>query len=170
MARTERYFIGPGLLADIRRTIDRVDVIPHSTSGASSDTVHQELQRGAPGRLRRGTFTGSWDIGSTAVVTIIGSTQTVSVTNYCINIAGDTSSTAAYNVIFGSAGGTVSAVEIQQPTATCTMVIGGVNLKEIPGYDATTIQLLGHPAEDDETVECHGLRWYSVTQCGTTAT
>lgn len=54
MARTERYFIGPSLLGDIRRTIARVNDAPYSTSGPRFDAVHQALPMpgGGGGDLR----------------------------------------------------------------------------------------------------------------------
>lgn len=112
MAKQERYLIGPSLLSDIRRTITRVDSIAPRTSGASQPVRLQDLQRPASG-LRRGTFTGVWAIGTTKAVEVAGSTQTVSVTNYCTPIVGGTTYTTSLNVVFGSVGGTVSAVEVQ---------------------------------------------------------
>lgn len=164
MAKQERYFIGPSLLSDIRATISRVDAIAPKTSGAAQPVRLQELHR-AGLRLSRGTFTGTWNIGETMVVTIQGSTNTVEVTNYCTPVKGQTSATQSLNVIFGSVMGTVSVVEIQQPT--CTLSIGGVDLTELPNFDASVIQLLGHGENDTSSTACFGLQWYSISTCGT---
>lgn len=165
MPRTEKYFVGPTLLGEIRQVITRVNGQPDKTSGPHFDAVHQELQRPAA-RLRRGTFTHAvWAIGSTMQVTIQGETNTVSVTNYCVPVKGQTNATQTLNVVYGSVQGTVTAVEIQQPT--CTLSIGGLDVTELPGFDASVIQLLGHAAGDTASTACLGLQWYSVTQCGT---
>lgn len=164
MAKQERYLIGPSLLSDIRATITRVDAIAPKTSGAAQPVRLQELQR--PGmRLSRGTFSGNWSVGETKSVTIQGGTNTVAVTNYCVPIKGNTSSTQSLNVIFGSVMGTQSAVEIQQ--GTCTLTIGGLDVTELPGFDASVIQLLGHDAQNTNSTACFGLQWFSVTHCPT---
>jgi hypothetical protein len=171
MPRTEKYFIGPQLLGDIRRTVDRVDAGPYGEGATPTPTRLQDAMRRSGTILHRGTFTAaSWSIGETAVVTILGETNTVSVTNYCIPVAGETNATQTLNVIYGNILGTATAVEIQQPTSTCTNVIGGVDLTEISGFDAGAIQLLGHSAGDTNAATCVSLQWYSVTQCGSTAT
>jgi hypothetical protein len=171
MPRTEKYFIGPQLLGDIRRTVDRVDAGAYGEGATPTPPRLQDTMRRSGTILRRGTFTAaSWSIGETAVVTILGETNTVSVTNYCIPVAGETNATQTLNVIYGNILGTATAVEIQQPTSTCTNVIGGVDLTEISGFDAGAIQLLGHSAGDTNAATCVSLQWYSVTQCGSTAT
>lgn len=172
MAKQQKYFIGPSLLSDIRKTITRVDAIAPTTSGAAMPVRLQDLQR--PGmRLTRGTFTGTWNIGETKSVTIQGSTNTVAVTNYCVPVKPDTSSTQSYNVIFGSVMGTQTSVEIEQSieieqsTSTCTFVVGGLDLTALPGYDVSAIQLLGHDAGSTASTACLSLKWFSVSTCGT---
>lgn len=169
MPRTEKYFVGPRLLDDIRQVITRVNGQPDKTSGPHFNAVHQEMQRPAGDRLQRGTFTHAvWAIGSTMRVTIQGGTNTVSVTNYCTPVKGQTNATQALNVVFGRVMGTVTAVEIQQPT--CTLSVGGLDLTQLPGFIAGNIQLLGHAEFSTAATassSCFGLRWYSVTQCGT---
>lgn len=158
----EGYLIGPDLLRDIRAGLTRVDQLSDQAASAAS---------GEPGgqysfRLFRGTFTAtSWAIGQTRAVTIEGSTNTLAVTNYCNPVAGVTGSTHTLTVIFGRCMSTLTAVEIQQPT--CTLSVGGIDLTQLPNYEAGTIQLLGHGASG--ATNCWGLQWYSVTQCATTA-
>jgi hypothetical protein len=167
MPRTEKYFIGPQLLGDIRRVVGRVDGEPYRVNGVAQEVRLQDMPRSGS-RLKRGTFThASWPIGGTMVVTILGETNTVSVTNYCVPVEGQTNATQTLNVIYGNVLGTVTAVEIQQPT--CTLSVGGLDLTDLPGFDATSIQLLGHAAGDTNSTACLGLQWYSVTQCGSTA-
>lgn len=110
-----------------------------------------------PFKLRVATFTGSWSAGSYKTVTLYGSTNTVSVYNWC-NPVSDTEGTKY--VVFGKFGGTHTVVEIQmRSTATCVMSFGGVDVTQLAGYDSTSIQLLGH----NTTGPC--LQWYSVTTC-----
>jgi hypothetical protein len=165
MAKQERYFIGPSLLGDIREVITRVDAIASKTSGPAQPVRILDINNQAQFRLRRGTFTGTWNIGATAAVAIVGSTQTVAVTNYCTPVKGQTNATQTLNVVYGSVMGTMTAVEIQQPT--CTLSLGGLDLTELPNFDASAIQLLGHAASDTDSTACFGLQWFSVTQCST---
>jgi hypothetical protein len=113
--------------------------------------------------LRRGTFTGAWSIGSTNAVTIHGTTQTISVTNYCVPVAGGTASTQSYNVIFGAVMGAQAVVEVQAGIeGSCRQTIGGEDITTWPGWDATKEQLLGHDASG-----C--LKWFDVAACGETS-
>ena len=166
MARTEKYFIGPDLLGDIRRVVGRVDGEPIRPAVTRIPTRLQDVPRGSAAPLQRGTFTHAvWAVGSTMQVTIQGGTNTISVTNYCVPVKGQTNATQTLNVVFGRVMGTVTAVEIQQPT--CTLSIGGLDVTELPGFDAEVIQLLGHAEGNTNSTACLGLQWYSVTQCGT---
>lgn len=124
--------------------------------------------------LRLGTFTGDWATNTYKTVTLHGSTNTVSVFNWCNPATGGNtaSSTQSRYVIFGSVNGTQSAVEIQlgstaQTSQTCTLTIGSLDLTQISGYSAGQIQLLGHAAGSST---CAGaLTWYSITTCSTAA-
>lgn len=167
---TERYTIGPKLLGDIRQTITRVDAIAPKTSGPHQEPRLQTLNTGL--RLYRGTFTQStWAVGSSIAVTIEGTTETVSVTNYCVPIKGQTDSTQQLSVIFGAVQGTMSVLEVQQPT--CTLSIGGLDLTQIPNYSQGVTQVLGHlglTATTNTVDACyHSLRWFTVTNCGVTS-
>lgn len=125
----------------------------------------------APYRLKLATFTGNWQTGQYAIVTMVGSTQTASVYNWCTPaMGGDTSSTAVSRyVVFGRVNGTNSAVEIQMRPTQCTAAfsLGGVDLTQLPGYEAGVIQLLGHAAVSTNNTCSGGLTWYSVTTCAT---
>lgn len=127
---------------------------------------------GLPMSLKVATFTGSWSTGTYKTVTLVGSTATASVYNWCNESPGNTASTnESRYVIFGKAGGTNSVVEIQlQGTAnTCRMTIGGFDLTTLPGYSAGAIQLLGHSASSTSGTACSSLTWYSITTCSTAA-
>lgn len=164
MADNERYLIGPGLRTKLRELIRRVDGSPEGNAGVEIPTRLQDMRRGGGSPLKVGTFTGSWQTGTFRTVTITGSTQTVSVYNWCTPSidSGTTASTAAKYVIFGNASGTQSVVEIQltNTTATCSMTVGGVDFATLPNYNATAIQLLGH-----DSGSC--LKWFDITQCAT---
>ena len=166
----EKFFVGPGLRVKLREVISGHDNAALQLAGGEGERVLQELVR-PYGRRTRGTFTGSWAIGETKAVSLANDTaSTVAVTNYCVGVTQSTAATATLNVIFGNASGTASVVEIQQATATCLMVAGGLDYTTLPGYSPGVIQLLGHSAADMTTnaTACATLTWYSVTSCGTT--
>lgn len=158
---SQGFLIGPGLRDAIKTTINRVAEMPYREKTYSIPTRFEDVPQPVQ-KLKRGTYTGSWPIGATREVTLVGSTQTYAVTNYCIEANGNTA-TVALNVIFGSVMGTQTAIEIQLPgsTSTCSIVIGGFNLSTLPNYQQGQTQLLGH--------ESGCLKWFSVTACGTTA-
>lgn len=95
MAKTEKYFVGPRLLDDIRQVITRVNGKPDKTSGVHFNTVHQELPRRGGGGIQAVTFTGAWSRMTSKVVTFQGVTSTPN-------------TTSAYNQLFtiGDACGT----------------------------------------------------------------
>lgn len=165
MPKSEKYLIGPSLLSDIRQTITRVAGMSDGTDGVSLPVRLQELPRRVV-RFYRGTFTaGTWATGSTMAVTVEGSTDTISVTNYCTPVVGLSGHTQTLTAVFGSIMGTMTAVEVGQPT--CTMSVGGLDVTQLPGYVAGEIQMLGHGAADTNSTACFGLQWFSITQCST---
>lgn len=105
----ERYFIGPNLLGDIRRTIRVVGDLPSSESGPSQSVRLQSLQ--LPGRRGGGgvkicTFTGSWEKNADKTVTFkyqAGTPNTVTVTNLFAEISVDC---GTRNCAIASEGGT----------------------------------------------------------------
>lgn len=119
-----------------------------------------ERLQGLPYRLRLGTFTGSWETGQYRAVTLLGSTNTVSVYNWCNAAPGGNSTDRRY-VIFGKVNDRQSVVELETDfgPGTCGLTIAGLNLVSLEGYNATQIQLLGH----NTTGPC--LQWYSITTC-----
>lgn len=106
--------------------------------------------------IKVATFTGAWATGTYKTVTLVNSTNTASVYNWCN--AAEGASTG--HVIFGRASGTNSAFEITMGN-TCGMMVGGVDLTKLTGYAAGEIQVLGH----NTTGVC--LEWYSVATCST---
>jgi hypothetical protein len=120
MAENKSYQFGPVLTDRIISVVKRVDSMPYQ-AGLSRIQTRFEDEPSPGQKLKRGTYTGSWAIGTTAVVTLAGSTQTYAVTNYCID-AENNSSSASFNVVFGSVMGTQTAVEIESPPSirVCT--------------------------------------------------
>lgn len=143
----ERYFIGPGLKDKLRDVIFRVNSAPHVTSGPHVPHVYSDIPPpiAKAKELRRGTFTGSWSIGGTNTVQVVGSGETVRVTNYCTPILIDDGPTQRFSVIFGDVKGTQTAVEIQNPgvpglrrgTFTGAWSIGSTNAVTIHGTTQT---------------------------------
>lgn len=170
----ERYLIGPGLRDKLREVITRVDGMPAGSGGDGSIPVRlQTINQPLGLRLHRGTFTGSWNIGESKAISVVGSTATVSVTNYCVKVTQATGQTSTLNVIFGNVMGTTTVVEIQphEDTTECSMTIGSFDLTAITGYSPGSIQLLGHRSnvnpDDTNTTVCVALQWFSITQCST---
>jgi hypothetical protein len=89
MPRTEKYFIGPGLLSDIRQTITRVAGMPDRTSGVKTQVVHQEMMRrgGRGGEIKIINFTGSWSKMQPKTVAIDPTTTTMTVVNVFASIS-----------------------------------------------------------------------------------
>jgi len=160
-AKTERVTFTRPAAERIARTVRRVE---QGDRGAEP-LVFKRIGGGGSLSLRVATFTGNWEAGSYKVVTLEGSTQTANVYNLCndaIGLSTAESSCTRY-VIFGKAGGTNSAIEIQfQATCqTCHMTLGSFDLTQLSGYDAASIQMLGH----NTAGPC--LEWYSITTCST---
>jgi hypothetical protein len=157
----DRVTFTPGSAERIAKV---VRIVEAGNRDANGYVLSPRLQGDGGGRLRLGTFTGDWSIGTYKTVKLQGSTNTVSVYNWCNAAVGsDTANTTNTRyVIFGRVNGTQSAVELQmQDTAqTCSSSIAGVDLTQFPGYAAGEVQLLGHSNSD-----C--LQWYSITTCAT---
>ena len=73
MAKTEKYFVGPTLLGEIRDTITRVAGMPDRTSGAALPVARQDLQRPSGSGLRLGKTVDNWPKNSLGDVVVYGS-------------------------------------------------------------------------------------------------
>lgn len=167
MADSDPIAFTRGAAQRIANAVREVEVGSRRPGGIEWDTQ----QPAAAFRLKLATFTGNWDVGSFATVTLHGSTQTASVYNWCNPaLGGNTeSSTESRFVIFGKVSGTNSAVEIQMKATQCSdsLTLGSVDLRSLPNFDASVIQLLGHGEIDDSSTCSGGLQWYSITTCST---
>lgn len=169
-ARTERVTFTRPAAERIARVVRKVEQGNRDCGGLTFGRVGS----GGGVRLQVATFTGSWATGTYKTVTLSGSTATASVYNWCNPAEGDTANTGATQyVLFGRASGTNSVLEIQMrsTSVTCRMSINGMDLTQLPGYSAGSIQLLGHSAKDMTTnnTACATLTWYSITTCSTSA-
>lgn len=87
---TERYFVGPRLLTDIRDTISRVQGMPDRSSGGFLPGMYIPLTPPlGEGGFHMATFTGSWAVSSGKTVTLYNATstaETLAVTNLLIPV------------------------------------------------------------------------------------
>jgi hypothetical protein len=110
-------------------------------------TFDHPMPGGGTKTFRRATFSGSWAVNSTAVVTFVQApTATASATNLTWPLGGCTQSTTT--CIVGKEG-------------TSWWLIAPA-LPSLQGYVAENIQLLGHSAGG-----C--LKWYDIATCSTAA-
>lgn len=75
MAKTEKYFVGPTLLGEIRDTISRVAGTPDKTVLSQPPVRLQELHRQVS-NVRACSWTGTWDMGELQQIELTGATQT----------------------------------------------------------------------------------------------
>lgn len=91
---TERYFVGPNLLGDMRETIHRVAGMQTPEGGSLlPGIVLPMMQPSEGGVVRMGKFTGTWTKNSDRIVTLLNSAitpNTVSATNVFVTITGTT--------------------------------------------------------------------------------
>lgn len=66
MPRTEKYFIGPQLLGDIRQTVSRVSAMPQGSRIGKIPTRLQDMRPpgGGGGALKLGKTTAAWAKGT----------------------------------------------------------------------------------------------------------
>lgn len=173
---TQRVTFTRNAAERIAKVVRRVELGPRGAAPLRYDHIH--AAKGL--KLTLGTFTGAWQTAQTKVVTYtVGTaTATASVYNHCNPALLDNKDTANTTktrfVIFGKVSGINSVVEIQMRSTSTecatTMVLGTVDLTDVPGYEAGVIQLLGHSAGDStgdtaSTACPTGLQWYSITNC-----
>jgi|688.fasta_scaffold101985_2 hypothetical protein len=141
MPRSEKYFIGPQLLGDIRRVVGRVEAEPYRVNGVPQDVRLQDMQRRGGDAVRYVAWTATWPVTATATFTFQGGTQTATAVNRFAGV--------------GPGDGWVVRHEGAWHLAVA-------NLSMQPSYSSGVTQLMGHNAAGI-------LEWYSVTQCGSTA-
>jgi hypothetical protein len=98
MPRTEKYFIGPQLLGDIRRVVGRVEAEPYRVTGGPPRVLLQDMPRAAAAGFRVGDFTGTWTVDTDKAVILRGVTatpNTVVARNLFATISGGTATSTA---------------------------------------------------------------------------
>lgn len=143
MPRTEKYFVGPRLLGQIRETIARVAGSPYQADGDEQPTRLQTIPPAAASGLKYVSWASDWPATTTATITFLSNTAYTA---------------TATNPLAGVKQGEGW---VHKHQGNWSLV--AVNLTTQQSYVATDIQMLGHDADGY-------LGWYSVTQCGTTAT
>lgn len=96
----EGFLLGPNLLSQIRRTIDRVDGEPIGSGFRRAQVALEGEGPRSAKVFRICTFTGSWAINATKTVNfkyLPGATNTLNATNLFANITGSTSSATFKN-------------------------------------------------------------------------
>jgi len=91
MPQTEKYFVGPQLLADIRQTITRVAGMPNKSQapGLRGGSTDMPPRVGEPAGFRICTFTGAWGIDTAKDVLLYNSSstaETIAATNVLIPV------------------------------------------------------------------------------------
>lgn len=77
MPRTEKYFIGPQLLADVRETIDRVAAMPDRVGAPGLPAViGSEMPAAAGVSLRYAQTVAAWSKGTRQSVQVLDSSGT----------------------------------------------------------------------------------------------
>jgi len=138
----EGFLLGPNLLSQIRRTIDRVDGEPIGSGFRRTQvTLEGEGPRSAK-VFRICTFTGSWAINETKTVTFKYQTSTPN-TASVVNLVCGLSPSESCDVSIAKDG---TAWFLVQP-----------NLTQQPGYSASGTQVL--------TIQSGVLRWIGTTAC-----
>lgn len=143
MPRAEKYFVGPRLLGQIRDTIARVAGSPYRTGTDEQPTRLQVIPQAVPLGLKHVSWDSDWPATATATITFLSSTAYTA---------------TATNTVAGVKPGSGW---VHKHLGNWSLV--AVNLTTQQHYNDSDIQMLGHDADGY-------LGWYSVTQCGTTAT
>ena len=167
---TERYFVGPNLLGDIRETIARVQGTPDVESGGHLPFRLTQMPQPSEGTdgFHLATFTGAWSINTSKTVTLynaISTAETLSVTNVLIPvpqlsdttnaaticaIANDRGTWCLVNVVHTDADVLISAT--LEPTRlefgrnkiasiNSTIATAGISITSCPAAAATSEQL-----------------------------
>jgi hypothetical protein len=147
MARTQKFFIGPQLLGEIRRVVGRVEAEPIGSEISRIPTRLQDIQRPGGAGFRLATFTGSWAINTPHLVTFV-------------NFGGSATATAI-NHIFGVSSQPGSPCKVGLASEGNTWHLVFVDLTQQNGFAsaATDGQLLGHYGGS--------MKWFDITSCGT---
>jgi hypothetical protein len=139
----EGFLLGPNLLSQIRRTIDRVDGEPIGSGFRRAQVALEGEGPRSAKVFRICTFTGSWAINATKTVTFKYQTTTPN-------------TVSALNLYCGlNPGTTTTDISIAKEGTSWFLV--QPNLTQQPGYSASGTQVL--------TIQNGVLRWIGTTAC-----
>lgn len=160
---TARVDFTRGAAERIAAVVRRVEQGDRDGSPLTFRRVDEQIA-GTP--LKLATFTANWQTNEYQVVTFYNVTSTPNTANV-INlttpsIGFSTANTAEERfVIFGKVKYTTDPVVVEIEQAGPCLLIGGVDFATLPGFDASSPQILGHDA--NEFGPC--LKWYDVFTC-----
>jgi hypothetical protein len=153
-----------------RGAAERIAAVVRQVEGGDRDGAPLRFRKvddaisGSP--LKLATFTADWQTGEYQVVTFWNVTSTpntasvINLTTPSIGFSGD-DSTARF-VIYGKVKYTTDPAVVEIEQGGPCLVIGGVNLGALTGFDESKVQILGHEAG---APAC--LKWFDVFTCAT---
>lgn len=159
------YGFNEGDAKRIGRTVRLVERFPEKISLGMVGA-----EGAAPGvRLLIGKLAASsWPTATTATITIyngesgsVASALTLVAYNHFLKLAAQTNCTNRW-VALGHNGFQWQPVEVRNAcTHTCTIEVGGVDFSELPNYQKTATQFIGHDGGG-----C--IKWFDIITCATT--
>lgn len=159
MTKSDRFFIGPGAARKLDTVFRVTGVMPEGEAAGQDNPVRLQTLQIPHNPLYLATFTGSWNTGETKSLTITPDVS-ITATNLCVKSEGDTATKYAVVAQVGTAN-VVIELNPGKNTATCSMVIAGIDTTQWPGYDASRIQVVGH----NDNTACSGFIWINASTC-----
>jgi len=155
-----------------RGAAERIAAVVRKVEGGDRDGIPLKFRKvddGPPGSpLKLATFTADWQTGEYQVVTFWNVTSTpntanvINLTTPSIGFSGG-DSTARF-VIYGKVKYTTDPAVVEIEQGGSCLVIGGVDLGSLSGFDESKVQMLGHEA-GGAGAAC--LKWFDVFTCAT---
>lgn len=164
------YLIGETLRLRLRETIDRVRDIPEGERPTRVDARFEELQRPGATNVRACSWTGTWSIGKTHQIELIGATQTATAVNSYFGWREPVPATAGSGVVIKQSGSwhlhSIDLETVQGITAVTTTSQGSA------GFGILGCEAIYDP--DPPPGEASGapeiyryLKWFQITACST---
>jgi hypothetical protein len=154
-----------------RGAAERIAAVVRQVEGGDRDGAPLRFRKvddalsGSP--LKLATFTADWQTGEYQVVTfwnVTSTPNTASVINLTTPSVGFTTANTSEErfVIYGKVKYTTDPAVVEIEQGGPCLVIGGVNLGALAGFDQSKIQILGHEAGEPGSA-C--LKWFDITTC-----
>jgi hypothetical protein len=171
--KTERYFVGPKLLGDMRDTIARVNGSAYRVNGGSLPGRPESIGEGGVSRpgFRMATFTGAWAINSGKTVTLYNAsstTETLVATNVLIpvpQLSSDANSPTVCSIAYDRGTWFLSAVQQANHEALTSVTLQPTRIefgrKQFVAV-ATTLTTTGISITecDNEAASAEQLNWF----------